>query len=176
MKHVPNILTIIRLLLIPVFSYFLWNEQLVTAGIIYIAAALTDVVDGYIARKYNAITTFGKLADPAADKLMQITAIVILYILGRLHVAFIIILVIKEALMVLGGVLLYKKNYVVQSNWFGKLAAVILNASIAASVVFSLSQWLVNLLIGISMAATLFALALYIKKYFRIKKELEDKA
>ncbi|MFO7636002.1 MAG: CDP-diacylglycerol--glycerol-3-phosphate 3-phosphatidyltransferase [Clostridia bacterium] len=175
LKKIPNILTIIRLLMIPVFSFLLLERLFLAAGIVYIAATLTDVLDGFLARRLDAVTNFGKIADPAADKLLHFAAIVILCILGRLHVVFAILFFAKEALMLLGGILLYKRNYVVEANWFGKLATVAMNASIAASMIFNLPAPAVNLLIGAAMLTHAFALALYTKKYFRVKKELEER-
>ena len=107
MKHIPNIITCIRLCLIPVFCYFLWNNNDLVAGIVFIIAALSDVVDGYLARKLNAISNFGKLADPFADKIMQISAIILLFLLGRLKVWIMIVLFAKDFILMLGG-LLYK--------------------------------------------------------------------
>ena len=74
---VPNILTILRLLLVGVFLYlFLWAENYVAAVVVYCVAAVTDVVDGYIARHYNQITDFGKVMDPLADKLLVSAAMI----------------------------------------------------------------------------------------------------
>ena len=74
-KHVPNILTIIRFLLIPFIIYFLAINQYIIGVILFIISGITDVVDGAIARKFNFITDFGKLMDPLADKLTQISVL-----------------------------------------------------------------------------------------------------
>jgi CDP-diacylglycerol--glycerol-3-phosphate 3-phosphatidyltransferase len=67
-RHVPNILTILRLIAVPVMALLIISEKWTESLIIFILAELTDILDGYIARKYNFITNFGKLADPFADK------------------------------------------------------------------------------------------------------------
>ncbi len=161
MKHIPNIITCIRLCLIPVFCYFLWNNNDLSAGLVFIVAALSDVADGYLARKLNATSNFGKLADPFADKIMQISAIVLLVLLGRLKAWIMIVLFVKDFILVIGG-LLYKilYNITVSSKWFGKLSALILNVIIAASILFSLKTNTINnlMIIAISLqAATLIA-------------------
>ena len=72
-KHVPNILTIIRFFLIPFILFFIFTEQYIPAFIVLTISGLTDVLDGIIARKFNCITNFGKLIDPLADKATQIS-------------------------------------------------------------------------------------------------------
>ncbi|MFA5342135.1 MAG: CDP-alcohol phosphatidyltransferase family protein [Clostridia bacterium] len=162
MKHIPNIITCIRLCLIPIFCYFLWNQNDLVAGLVFIVAALSDVADGYLARKLNAISNFGKLADPFADKIMQISAIVILVLLGRLKAWIMIILFVKDFILMIGG-LLYKiiYNITVSSKWFGKLSALILNVIIAACILFSLRPATTNILMLIAMSLQIASLIAY---------------
>jgi len=100
---------------------------------VFILAGLTDIVDGYIARKFQVISNFGKLADPLADKLLHLTALQILSHRGRLPVYFFWILCIKELAMIIGSLFFLKKKVVVYSNWVGKAAAVILFTGIILS-------------------------------------------
>ncbi|HPJ75251.1 MAG TPA: CDP-alcohol phosphatidyltransferase family protein [Clostridia bacterium] len=162
MKQIPNIITCIRLCLIPVFCYFLWNNNDLVAGIVFIIAALSDVVDGYLARKLNAISNFGKLADPFADKIMQISAIILLFLLGRLKAWIMIVLFAKDFILMLGG-LLYKLiyNITVSSRWFGKISALTLNVIIAASILFSLGTGTTNILMVIAMCLQIASLVAY---------------
>ena len=83
-RHVPNILTILRLIAVPVMALLMISGKLTEGLIVFAAAELTDILDGYIARKYNFITNFGKLADPFADKAIQLTALLLLARGGRL--------------------------------------------------------------------------------------------
>jgi cardiolipin synthase len=76
--NVANALTVFRLLLVPVFGYFLYIENYPLAVLLFLCSGLTDILDGYIARKYKTVTAFGKLADPIADKIMLITALILL--------------------------------------------------------------------------------------------------
>jgi len=81
MKRLPNIITFIRLALIPFFVYLLINpseSQKFAAIVVFIFAALTDSIDGFLARKLKAISTLGKLLDPLADKLLVMSALVML--------------------------------------------------------------------------------------------------
>lgn len=83
--NLPNKLTILRIVLVPVFMVLLLNMNLSwVAGIVFVIASLTDLLDGKIARKYNLVTNFGKFADPLADKLLVCGALIALCAMGKL--------------------------------------------------------------------------------------------
>ena len=92
---------------------------------VFVFASLTDIADGWIARRYNLITDFGKLFDPLADKLMVLSVMLMLAIKGIAPWAAICILLAKEALMLLGGLLLYRRNIVVYAMPIGKIAQLV---------------------------------------------------
>ncbi len=123
--NLPNALTTLRLLLIPVFIYLMDKNRMMTALAVFVAASLTDIADGWIARRYNLITDFGKLFDPLADKLMVLSVMLMLAIKGIAPWAAICILLAKEALMLLGGLLLYRRNIVVYAMPIGKIAQLV---------------------------------------------------
>ena len=131
--NVPNVLTMLRLALIPVFVILFVNGWKKAALAVFIAASLTDMLDGMLARKLNQITDFGKLFDPLADKLMVLTAMVCQTFWGPLPLIAVIIVAAKELLMVLGGVFMLSKDVVVYSNYFGKSAQVGFIASLVLS-------------------------------------------
>ncbi len=81
--NLPNKLTLLRIIAIPVFIVVLLMGHRYIATVIFIAAALTDMLDGHIARKYNMVTNFGKLMDPLADKLLVMSALLLLVQLGN---------------------------------------------------------------------------------------------
>ena len=81
-KHIPNILTIIRFLLIPVIVYFIFTGQYLLAFVFFTISGITDVADGFIARKFNLVSNFLKLMDPLADKLTQISTLASLVIVN----------------------------------------------------------------------------------------------
>ncbi|MDR0357259.1 MAG: CDP-diacylglycerol--glycerol-3-phosphate 3-phosphatidyltransferase [Clostridiales Family XIII bacterium] len=94
--NVPNTLTMIRIALIPVFVAFLLNGYSYAAAGIFIAAAATDALDGYIARKKNLVTNFGKLMDPLADKLLVVSALACLTELGEIASWMVIVILARE--------------------------------------------------------------------------------
>lgn len=123
--NIPNILTIVRFFLIPLFVYLYFipiRNNTLYAIAIFIVAGITDIVDGYIARKYNIVTKFGMLLDPLADKLMILTVLFCFYLKGVIPLFVILIVLSKEILMILGATILYRKTRTtIQSNIFGKM-------------------------------------------------------
>ena len=98
---IPNILTIIRMALIPVFWVLMMGYNLnYWALATFVIASMTDVVDGYIARKYNQITDFGKLFDPLADKLMVLSVLITLWLRGIIPVSAVLLMSFKELYLI----------------------------------------------------------------------------
>ena len=129
MKYLPNILTIIRLFMVPLFvNTFFANTH--TAVGIFVLACATDVLDGFIARRYNCISKFGMLADPLADKLMQLSALICLCIAGILPLWAVVFVLVKEFAMMLGALFLLNKKIIIPSNKIGKIGTVIIASAI----------------------------------------------
>lgn len=125
---IPNWLCFLRIALIPVFTVLFIKEQYIVAFVTMIVAALTDAIDGKIARKFNMVSNLGKILDPIADKLSQIAIVVILLVKfweGPLkYVLFLFIF--KEILMVIGGAILMSKGMrPVAAEIWGKVATTV---------------------------------------------------
>lgn len=134
---IPNILTTARLCLVPVFAYLiLGTNQYHLAALVFIISGLTDIIDGYIARRYNMITNFGKIYDPFVDKLMQITSVICLVIVDIIPIWLLVIVFVKEITMILVGGILYLKKIVVSSNWSGKISTVIFYAGVLIMIIW----------------------------------------
>lgn len=123
-KHIPNILTIIRFLLIPFILLNIFIGNYILAFAFFTISGITDIADGFIARKFNLISNFGKLMDPLADKLTQIATLTSLVIVNIIPLWILIIVLLKEFIMIVGASFLYGKDVVVYSKWYGKLATV----------------------------------------------------
>lgn len=119
---VPNVLTMLRLVLVPVFVILFSAGHDKAALAVFLVASFTDLVDGYIARKYNQITNFGKLMDPLADKVMVCTALICQGLRGVFPWWAIAVVMGKELLLVLGGAVMLRNDVVVYSNMLGKVA------------------------------------------------------
>ncbi len=128
--NLPNRLTLIRVLLIPVFVVFMMlpvrtGPWRIVALVIFIAASLTDLADGYIARKYNMITDFGKFMDPLADKLLVCSALICLTTQevwsASAIPAWIVVIIIAREFTISGFRLIAaEKGVVIAASWWGK--------------------------------------------------------
>ena len=108
-KHIPNILTVARFILIPFIIYYIATDRFILALIFLIISGLTDVLDGWIARKFNFITNFGKLIDPLADKATQIAVLLCLAFKEIIPFLIIVVVGLKKATMIAGASFLYGK-------------------------------------------------------------------
>jgi cardiolipin synthase len=183
--NLPNILTLLRIISVPFIGYMLYVEEYTIALVLFIASGLTDILDGYIARKMNSISSFGKLADPFADKLVQVTALAILYTKGVVPWVVLSIVCIKEALQLLGGFNLFrKKNIVVYSSKIGKIASFIFYSAVGLSILFSIigkgnnnpGQFtsLIQMILALAVIPMLFAFYKYLNNFLKFKKGIPE--
>lgn len=120
---IPNLLTLVRLLLIPLYWWLMMVRQDDNLALaVFLLASLTDLVDGYIARHFNQVTDLGKLFDPLADKLMVLSVMLSLVLREAMPLSILVIILLKESLMVLGGVLMLRHKVVVFAKPIGKIA------------------------------------------------------
>ena len=121
--NAPNILTMLRLLLIPIYWVLMMVRDNETAAlIVFVTASITDLLDGYIARHFNQVTDWGKLFDPLADKLMVVSVMMTLVLKGAVPLIILIIIGIKEIIMVAGAACMLRRKIVVYSKPVGKTA------------------------------------------------------
>ncbi|MDR2799352.1 MAG: CDP-diacylglycerol--glycerol-3-phosphate 3-phosphatidyltransferase [Bifidobacteriaceae bacterium] len=134
-KNIPNIITFSRIILIPVFLYFIINGYsktpfdflYVSIGIaIFVILALTDKVDGVIARRYNLVSKTGKFVDPVADKCLMICGLGVLVAYNKLHISIAIILIVREFFITAFRLVwIGKKNIVIPADNLGKAKTVL---------------------------------------------------
>lgn len=156
-QHVPNALTIARFAAIPLFVWLYlragdgpaWG-----AGVFFAAAALTDQVDGYLARRWRVESAFGKVADPLADRLMIGTAVVLMWATGRIPLLAAVVILGRDVLLVLGYKLLAPSGYELEVTFLGKLATWVLYAALGCVLItHEGTRWPLALLwIGIVLA------------------------
>jgi CDP-diacylglycerol--glycerol-3-phosphate 3-phosphatidyltransferase len=126
--NVPNVLTLIRILLVPVLVVALLDQTSdgdVLAAIVFAVASLTDAIDGYLARSRNAITTFGKLMDPVADKLLIIAALFTLVSLDRVSAWVAMVIVAREFAVTVTRMAVAPSGVVIAANWWGKAKTIV---------------------------------------------------
>lgn len=121
--NLPNKLTILRVILIPVFCIFLrmeeWAGQLI-AMLIFVLASLTDLLDGYIARRDNLVTDFGKLVDPIADKLLITSAMIFMVAQNRMSATVVLLFVAREFIVSAFRMLAASRGTVIAADKLGK--------------------------------------------------------
>ena len=122
--NIPNILTLIRIALIPVTAYFFCTGQNVIAAFVFIAACLTDILDGFIARRFNMITNIGKLLDPLADKGIQITLLISLALSSLMPWPVIVIIACKELIQCICAFIMYRRGIIFKAKFTGKASTV----------------------------------------------------
>lgn len=177
LKYIPNILTVLRFFLIPFTVYYLVNDQFILAIVFLTLSGLTDVLDGAIARKFNFITNFGKLIDPLADKITQLSLLGTLVVKNIIPLWILVIVLVKEAAMVAGASFLYGKDLVVSSKWYGKASTVLFYLAIVLSMIFRDLQIQTSLdliIYYIAVAMTIFSLVMYFREFYMkgyLKKE-----
>ena len=169
LKHIPNALTVLRFFIIPFIVYYLVKDEYIFAFIMLLLSGLTDVLDGFIARKFNLVTNFGKLIDPLADKLTQISVLCTLLFKGIIPLWIVVIVLLKEASMVCGASFLYGRDLVVSSKWYGKASTVLFYVAIAASLIirqFSLNYSFDIIIYYLALIMTIFSLVMYFRDFY----------
>ena len=172
---IPNILSFFRLCLIPVIVWlYCFREDYLWTTIIFIISGITDIIDGFIARKFDMISDFGKAFDPVADKLTQISMLFCLVTRFPLMLIPLVILIIKEALAaVMNMITLEKAGFVVAAVWHGKLNTVLIYAMMFVHIVwYNIPPIFSNSLIVLCIIMMLLSSILYTKSDVKaIKKE-----
>lgn len=162
MKHIPNILTIFRILLIGVYLIVFYsgisNAVLYAVGI-FLLAGITDVLDGYLARKFNVISKFGQVADPFADKGMQLTTLFTLSNKGIIDKWVVYLIFGKELFLIISSAILlfYKTRIIIPSNLFGKATTVLIYLAIIISVLGEVFQFNTQVVDYIFIGVVIFA-------------------
>lgn len=176
--NLPNKLTIVRIIMIPFFVFFLLTDFVAgskwIATVLFCAASITDFLDGHIARKYNLVTNFGKFMDPLADKLLVCSALICLIALDRIP-AWIVIVIISREFIISGFRLIAADNgVVIAASYWGKfktasqMVTVILLVLNIQNTVFTV---LGTVFIYISLVLTVVSLIDYIAKNKEVLKD-----
>ena len=193
---IPNLLSLIRILLIPVFAYLFYNDEKIWSVVVLALSGLSDTFDGQIARKFNQVSALGKVLDPVADKLTQITIAVMLLIdfkaaentmiqaFGWVFLVFLI----KEAVMIIGGLIMLLLNIRPgAAEFWGKAATLVFYVGMVLIIAFGPEVGALNSIVGFELPAvvtgiivvvsaimTIAAFLSYMPETFRQFKEYFD--
>jgi cardiolipin synthase (CMP-forming) len=158
LTQIPNALTLARFALIPAFVLLVLDAESghsVTAAVVFGVAAITDQVDGYLARRWQVESEFGKYADPLADRLMIDAAVVLLWLADRLPTAALLIVLVRDVILLAGSRIATRRGYVFEVTFLGKTATWVLYAALAGVLVTrSGADWPLALFwTGVALAA-----------------------
>ena len=175
---IPNAISFIRILLITPFVAFFISDMYIEAAVTVAISGLSDCFDGYIARKYHQESELGKILDPLADKLTLIAVGVCLIFIEPIVLPLMIIMVVKDILMIIGGTIIINKGVIPpKSSWFGKVSTFLFYISVATVVLMAVFNYH-NMILTISLlsftaAMMLFSLIKYAIVFFKIQKDLK---
>lgn len=183
--NLPNLLTIIRILLIPVFVYLILRQKTLEALFVFAAASITDGLDGYIARVYHLKTRLGAFLDPLADKLLLLTAYILLAVMDRLPLWLTEVVVVRDTVILSGILYLYLSNRKIDLSpsilgkitTFVQLATILLvllsdYSPVILQVLFPL--YLLNLLVTLSSCGHYFYLGFKMTASARVPMKGEE--
>lgn len=177
---IPNIISYVRILLIPVFCWLYITAETRTdylwATGVVLFSSLTDLFDGMIARKCNMVTELGKVLDPVADKLTHAAMAICLAVRYPFMWALIALMAVKEGYMAVMGIRFLKKGKMLNgAMWFGKVCTATLFIGLAVLFfAYNLSAITANIIIAVMMVFMAFSLCMYIPVYHRMSKELRE--
>lgn len=177
---IPNLLSLFRLLLIPVYMTIYLNasqtRDYVAAAVILAVSCMTDMIDGKIARKYNMITTVGKVLDPIADKVTQFTLIICLSIKYPILWNLVLLFVIKESFQFIAGFITYRKGKMLTGALLtGKICTTVLFVSLTVMILMpDMSKQTVNIITIVDGIFMLLAFADYAHAYFGHGDQIQD--
>ena len=165
--NLPNKLTVVRMVLVPFFVAALLlsktNDSLKWVALaLFVIASLTDFADGYIARKYNLVTNFGKFMDPLADKILTISGMICLVELGRIPSWIVVIIVAREFIISGFRLVAAENGVVIAANYWGKFKTTFQMIMIILMIMnIPQLQIVTNIVMWIALALTLISLWTY---------------
>ena len=164
----PNVISFIRLCLIPVYFYFLFQGFKIPALVVFAISSTTDFLDGFIARKFNYVSRLGQLMDPAIDTLLMISGVIGTWAFCGLPTWVMAIIFAREAILLLGGIYLIKVHKIrIPVIYPGKVATALLFIGICLLFLVDWGIWIVYVGLALQIAVTIY----YFKQaYLKLKK------
>lgn len=172
--NVPNALSLLRILLVPVFMVLYLQGADQGAFVVLVLSGLTDLLDGWIARHFHQITDCGKVLDPISDKLTQMAVVISLSTRVPELLPLMVLCVVKEICQGIGGAIMLKRHGVVRgSKWFGKISTVVFYTSMSALVLLEsrLTASLRWLCIGLAGVCMLVAFIGYLRLFILVSRD-----
>ncbi len=180
-RSLPNILTLLRLLAVPLVIYLILHQHLFSAFIVFACASFTDWIDGFLARRWRVESAFGQVFDPIADKTLVVSSSLLLGYTGHLPLWFVVLIAFRDILLLLGGVLIFLKKltiplapiFISKINTFAQLSLLGLvmifdyRFTIAYSEIWTISWIGMGALLFITAVTTVLSGAVYLKNFVK---------
>ncbi len=171
--NIPNSLTMLRLILAPVFMILLLNNKYIAAFIVIVIASITDFLDGQIARRFNMQTEFGRILDPIADKVLVFCTVVALLITFNFPLWVGLIILSRDIIILLGGLLFLRKNQrkSLVPNIFGKVSTTFQLTTFVVFILAAINSYYalwIDILIYLTVVMTLLSGIIYIFKGYNV--------
>ena len=176
---IPNLLSFFRIILITPFVVFFLNKDYLAATITIAVSGITDVVDGFIARKFHQESQLGKILDPLGDKLTLIAAGICLVFIEPYVIPLMVIMVIKDLLMLICGSYIIRHGIIPpKSKWYGKLGTVMFYVSVGLIILMEILNYENKLLSIVLLTATaavmLFSLVNYAGMFLEFNRQIKE--
>lgn len=161
-KHIPNLISLVRIVLIPILFVLFYLEKPIASAVFFLVLASTDSLDGYIARKYNLVSNAGKFIDPIADKILVVAGMFLIAVQGVLDIysaGICFSLLVGRDLLISGfRTLAMEKNIVISADIWGKIKTCFLNAAIAVLFAASLNKTVLYMGMALLYASTIVSI------------------
>ena len=172
--NLPNLLSLLRLLLVPVFAVLYFSPHKPYAVCIFILASATDVLDGILARRMGQVTRLGRLLDPLADKLMTGCVLICMGIGEEVPLWVVIVFCTKELTMGIGALVQFKRiDDVPAAKFYGKASAVMFFLVLVLLMLFDIRAPWPTIMLSVALLFMLMAFVLYIHRYFQIRRNAQ---
>ncbi|MFZ4590720.1 MAG: CDP-diacylglycerol--glycerol-3-phosphate 3-phosphatidyltransferase [Ignavibacteria bacterium] len=173
--YISNQVSVLRVLLVIPLIFLLINQNssnTIIIAAILVAMYISDLLDGYLARRLNQVSELGKIIDPLADKIAVVSIVIILFLQGRVETWFFIVVIARDLLIILFGLYLKSKNKIVlMSNYPGKIAVFSIGIIILLTVFntgsYELLQKVISYLYYISVILIIYSLYLYLMRFYK---------
>lgn len=180
-RLVPNIITFCRLAAVPLAVWLILNEEILLAFWLFVIAGISDAVDGYLAKRFDAVTVLGSYLDPLADKALLVSVYITLGVVGHLD-NWLVILVVFRDLLIVGGALVFQtmtQSLIMQPLFISKIntvAQIVLAALVLAAVGFKVDpNPFMNIMLGAVAITTLLSGVMYVVKWTQKANAMEDR-
>ncbi len=177
----PNIITFGRLAAVPLAVWLILNDQILIAFWLFFIAGISDAVDGYLAKRFDAVTELGSYLDPLADKALLVSVYITLGVVGYLD-NWLVILVVFRDLLIVGGALVFQtmtQSLIMQPLFISKVntfAQIVLAALVLGAVGYNVdSDPFMNIMFGVVAATTLLSGVMYVVKWTQKANAMEDR-